>query len=154
METETQVSNYTTTQTAIEIHVSNYTITQTQTTMLVSSPFNYTNYLSTCGGSYSPCFSYLSNAYLFNCLKDAGTNLGCAQLILNSSNPQANYTITIWFPHTYPPSVKINPMNGTSWVNCIYEAKLASGQQQGPDYAYCVPFNSTSFLVSEEGGPL
>ncbi|MGI0091108.1 MAG: hypothetical protein ACREBS_05320 [Nitrososphaerales archaeon] len=140
----------TTTQTETATTVSNYTVTQT--TPFVFSPFEYTIYLSTCGGSYNPCFSDFSNAYVFNCLKAAGTSSGCTQLVLNSSKPQINYTITVWFPYTYPPSVQLNPINGTSWINCMYAATLLSGQNIGPDYQYCVPMNSTAFLVSQEGG--
>ncbi|MGI0090348.1 MAG: hypothetical protein ACREBS_01440 [Nitrososphaerales archaeon] len=130
------------------------TSTLTQTTTLALGPPNNWLYLSELVGGCTenslpaPCYSSLIYAYVFNCLYLAATSSGCTQVVANSSNPDINYTIVIWFPYTNPPSTQLNPPNGTAWINCMLSLTQDIGRPYAqPNYEYCIPVNSTAFII-------
>ena len=91
---------------------------------------------------YDVCFGGgLSSAEVFNCPSQAATSSGCAWKVVNSSAPQYASTVTVWYP--YP-----DPSGGPQ--NCRYTDSGDSGSYYS---AYCIPLNSTSFIVSDLAPP-
>jgi hypothetical protein len=63
--------------------------------------------------------------------------------VVNSSNPQINYTITIWYPY-------VGHNNKPSWANCIY---TTSGDLRQYYAAHCISINATAFVATQPSPP-
>jgi len=125
-------------------------LTQTRAANVSNLPFNSSVFLSSDVGScsgpsgFTPCFGgNFSQAEVFNCTSAAASASGCTQLVINPSEPQNSYQITIWYPY-------FGHSNEPSWANCIYTDSGDPGQYYG---AYCVSVNSTAFIVTEPAPP-
>ena len=93
---------------------------------------------------YTPCFGGdVTQAEIFNCASAAASASGCAKLVVDPTNPQLTYHITVWYPYA-------DDNGGTFPANCRYES---SGDPTHYYYAYCIPLNATSFIVTEPSPP-
>ncbi len=161
-QTLTLRTNYTTTTTSYQtetvVSQTNFSTTETRTatettTATVSTWYGlvYLGAAPGCGISYgvmnysAPCFSS-SGGYLFNCAAAAASSKGCTQQIDITGTSNQNFTITIWFPLT-------SGSGEESWQNCRYTQSLPTPPGPQTSFAFCIPVNSTSFLVAEQAHP-
>jgi hypothetical protein len=137
----------------------------------VAYPFANPGYITQSGGcsaSYrsngtayaEPCSfgGTIQEALVFNCLAAAALPSGCAAQIAplpgevmqtppvgnntgpGVNSPVLNNTVTVWYPYVGTAA------NEPPWANCGYAA--AHGPSTTTQFAFCVPLNSTSFIVS------
>ena len=136
----------------------------------IQYPFADPGYLTTsqgCAAGYStndtfyaePCAlgGTIGEAIVFDCAAQAASPSGCSvqfssgnRTIMPPGPPQVingsfvtvpilSNTITVWNPY-------VNKTAGEPvWANCMYQAKHMSSS---PEYGFCVPLNSTAFVVS------
>jgi len=135
-------------------------------------PFDNPGYVVSQGGCgwssrsdgiwYAEPFSFggtIGDAMVFNCLAEAAQPSGCTGQIsgipgttipapppINGSltaqtpsEPVLNNTITVWYPYVNQTGKE------SSWANCMFQTQH---QAIGPQYGFCIPLNSTSFVVS------
>jgi len=95
------------------------------------------------GSTYypAPCFSP-SDGYVFDCASAAATAQGCTRTIYVTGEPDQNFTVTVWFPYTNPASGMQPPQN------CKWTQSVPAPVGSQTYYAYCIPFGSSSFLIS------
>jgi hypothetical protein len=125
---------------------STITTTSTLVTELTSTFNNSYSYLTaafTCEepGGYMPCWG--GTPYVFDCAAEAMTSGGCTQNVTSILKPPTSYTINIRYPF----------VNATvpSEFNCLW---AAAGLRQSQEFAYCVPLNSTAFIIGEPEPPI
>ena len=92
----------------------------------------------------TPCFG--ATGYVFECGAAAATSQGCTQEVY-ISGANENFNVTIWYPY-------LDHAGEQPGQNCQWSGSLPSPPgPDGPYYAYCIPVNSTSFLVSQPAPP-
>ena len=85
-----------------------------------------------------PCNSF-SDPYVFDCAAAAATPQGCTAQVNITGTTNESYTIMIWYPYD----------SGDPGQNC-YWTQILPGQPIFEQInAYCIPVNSTAFIVSE-----
>jgi hypothetical protein len=83
--------------------------------------------------------------YIFNCTAEAATPQGCTEQVNITGTTNESFTITIHYPSA----------GGSPEQNCNYVQLLPPPFESEPYNAYCIPINSTSFLISEpDTGPV
>ena len=113
-------------------------------------PFgNYTfgqggfRYLSTGCSDPSLCFGNRSMAIVFDCAQTAASPQGCTKTFATTPVYAGGtvyvYSIRVWYSYR-------NYTAEVSWINCAFEIVRPLS---GPWGGYCMPINSSSFLVSE-----
>jgi hypothetical protein len=161
--TATQLSTTTAVRTQTVVTQSNYTITdtatETETTTTTTTIANRTIpwyglvYLSADPGctvssgvtSYPGVCSSYSDPVLFNCAAAAATPKGCTQVVDITGTTNQNFTVTVWYPDN----------SGRPGQNCDWTQLLPPPFESYLVNAYCIPVNSTTFLVSEPvSGPV
>jgi hypothetical protein len=146
MTTVTQNETATTTITSLTTSTITNTTTTTVTTGFSWLGLIYMSNASGCnvihnGITYpEPCFSY-NDPYIFNCASSAATAQGCTEQVYVNSTTNS-FTVTVWYPIP----------NSQPGQNCQYSV-LSIPNYQNPTFAYCIPINSTSFLVSRAALP-
>jgi hypothetical protein len=170
LSTTTQLSTTTSVRTQTIVAQTNYTITSIITSSIISTvtqnetstttetvnnpiPWYGLVYLSAQPGcmvssgitSYpAPCNS-ASDPYVFSCAAAAATPQGCTAQVNITGTTNESYTITILYPNNV----------GHIGQNCNWTQILPPPFQSEPNNAYCIPINSTSFLISEpDTGPV
>jgi hypothetical protein len=178
IQTTTQLSTTTSVRTQTIVAQSNYTITSTITTYSTATITNITIdtvtqnetstttetvnnpipwyglvYLSAQPGctvssgivSYPCPASSRVDPYVFDCAAAAATPQGCTEQVNITGTTNESFTITIHYPSA----------GGQPGQNCNYVQILPPPFESEPNNAYCIPINSTSFLISEpDTGPL
>ena len=163
--TATQLSTTTMVRTQTVVTQSNHTITdtatetETETTTTTTTIANRTIpwyglvYLSADPGctvssgvtSYPGVCSSYSDPVLFNCAAAAATPKGCTQVVDITGTSNQNFTVTVWYPDN----------SGRPGQNCDWTQLLPPPFELDLINAYCIPVNSTTFLVSEPAsGPV
>ena len=164
----TVVSQGTSTATLIRTTTSTVTVGATTSTVTVAERWWGLNFMvnaSSCAVSTdppttwyeSPCFGVETNGtsvVVFNCAAAAATKQGCTQRVNTTGQgaPQPAgphyFAVTVWYPYI---NYSLYP-----GVNCRFtEPSVPAPPGPGPPiYAYCISFNSTSFIVAEQApGP-
>ena len=170
LSTTTQLSTTTSVRTHTVVAETNYTITNVITSSITSTvtqnesstttetvnnpiPWYGLVYLSAQPGcmlssgivSYPCPASSRVDPYVFNCAAAAATPQGCTEQVNITGTTNESFTITIHYPST----------GGSPGQNCNYVQLLPPPFESEPYNAYCIPINSTSFLISEpDTGPV
>jgi hypothetical protein len=94
--------------------------------------------ICTANGALVPCWG--EPAYVFDCPPSLPTEPyeSCSQFVVSDVSAYASYGI----------SVTSYSNQSEQWANCAYQAGFAA--EQG---AYCVPLNSTAFILGEPAPP-
>jgi hypothetical protein len=143
--TATSTTTWTHTTTTISATTQTNTITTTGTITQTSFSSVSMMFLSASGyatgpGGFMPVWG--GDAYLFDCAGEAATPQGCTHQVTSTLAPYPSYVINI----KYPFANQTEP----SWANCLWTVQGTTPEQ---GYAYCVPINSTSFIVGEQSPP-